>query len=282
MRYMFMRFPEGKTKAVTFSYDDGCINDKRLCEIFDRYGMKATFNINSGFTGDWYLTHKELSGFLENGHELALHGDLHRAPGLISPAEYMSEIIDCKRKLENTYKRIIRGYAYPDSGITRWLSSNTYEKTVEILRDLGVSYARTLGGDNNSFTMPADRYSWVPTAHHNNEKLISWIDEFKTLDVNSQYIAARYPRLMYIWGHSFEFENDNNWDRIESICASLGGKDDIWYASNIEIMDYADAYSSLVFSSDRAIIYNPTLVKLYFNIDGTDHEIGSGETLYLK
>ena len=37
----------GKMKAVTFSYDDGVTQDKRLIELFNKYGLKATFNINS-------------------------------------------------------------------------------------------------------------------------------------------------------------------------------------------------------------------------------------------
>lgn len=40
-------YPHWKEKAVTFSYDDGQIYDRRLVEIFDRYGLKA----NSGRTG---------------------------------------------------------------------------------------------------------------------------------------------------------------------------------------------------------------------------------------
>ena len=44
MLSVFMRYPGGKAKAVTFSYDDGVQQDKRLAEIFDKYGMKATFN----------------------------------------------------------------------------------------------------------------------------------------------------------------------------------------------------------------------------------------------
>ena len=35
-------------KAVTFSYDDGIEQDRRLVEIFNRYGMKCTFNLNTG------------------------------------------------------------------------------------------------------------------------------------------------------------------------------------------------------------------------------------------
>ena len=48
---IFMRFPEGKTKAVTLNYDDGVVQDKRLIEILKPYGIKATFNINSGLFG---------------------------------------------------------------------------------------------------------------------------------------------------------------------------------------------------------------------------------------
>ena len=41
----------GKMKAITFSYDDGVTQDKRLIEIFNKYGLKATFNLNSGLLG---------------------------------------------------------------------------------------------------------------------------------------------------------------------------------------------------------------------------------------
>ena len=41
----------GKNKAITFSYDDGVTQDIRLAEVFNKYGMKCTFNINSGLLG---------------------------------------------------------------------------------------------------------------------------------------------------------------------------------------------------------------------------------------
>ena len=40
---------DGLLKAVTFSYDDGVTQDRRLIELFNKYGLKGTFNINSGF-----------------------------------------------------------------------------------------------------------------------------------------------------------------------------------------------------------------------------------------
>jgi len=35
----------GKSGAVTFSYDDGRIEDIRLVETFNKYGVKGTFHL---------------------------------------------------------------------------------------------------------------------------------------------------------------------------------------------------------------------------------------------
>jgi peptidoglycan/xylan/chitin deacetylase (PgdA/CDA1 family) len=47
-KYAFLRFPEFKRKAVTLSYDDGTKYDEKFIEILNKFGLKATFNINSG------------------------------------------------------------------------------------------------------------------------------------------------------------------------------------------------------------------------------------------
>ena len=41
---VYVCFPEGKAKALTMSYDDGKIQDERLVSIFNRYGIRGTFN----------------------------------------------------------------------------------------------------------------------------------------------------------------------------------------------------------------------------------------------
>ena len=45
---VFMRFPGGLGKALTLSYDDGVEQDIKLIDILNRYGLKCTFNLNSG------------------------------------------------------------------------------------------------------------------------------------------------------------------------------------------------------------------------------------------
>lgn len=281
MRYRWLRFPEGRIKAATFSYDDGVLADIRLAEIFNRHGIKGTFNINSAMQGKNKMTSDQIrEHILDAGHEVALHGKYHIASGAASPINCIKDVLFCRLELEETFGIIIRGMAYPDSGIRNIANGNSYENVRNSMISLGVSYARTLGQDNDSCKLPNDWYSWIPTAHHNNAALFDYIDSFNSVDENCYpYPSGKWPRLMYIWGHSYEFDRNDNWDRIEAICDKLGGREDVWYATNIEIYDYVKAYDSLIFSADDTIVYNPTVTKVWFYVDDKIYSVDPGQTL---
>ena len=287
MKYKFLRFPEGKAKAVTFSYDDGYSADLRLAEIFTKKGLKATFNLNGEINrqGKFGLSDEDVRKVIYGGgHEVAIHGLLHKAPCFVKPVEAIKDILDCRIELEEKFDRIIRGLAYPDSGVSRFQNGSDYDTVKGYLENLGIAYARTLAGDNNSFSIPTDFHRWMPTAHHDNPNIMTWIDEFLGIDMNDGYYfgGRRFPRLFYIWGHSFEFDRNNNWEHIEKITDKLSGKDDTWYATNIEICDYVNAYYSLVTNAVGDIIYNPTLIKIWLDVDGKEYSIAPGETLKIK
>lgn len=283
MRSVFMRYPNGRAKAVTFSYDDGVPQDKRLAELFDKYGMKATFNFNCEYIKKENFTKEQIKEyFLDKGHEIAVHGANHRANGNLRAIEGIRDVLDCRLELEKKCNRIIRGMAYPDSGITQMGNFGSYEQIKNYLIELDIAYSRTLGGDNNSFLLPQDFYAWMPTAHHNNPKIMEYVDEFLNLDISpNAYHARRVPRLLYIWGHSYEFDRHNNWDHIEQICRKLANNDELWYATNIEIYDYVNAYKSLRYSADGHMVYNPTLFKIWLDVDSRLYSINPGETVYI-
>ena len=204
MRSVFLRFPGGKAKALTFSYDDGVVQDKRLAELFDAYGMKATFNMNSEKFRKFNFTKEEMHEyFLDKGHEIAVHGAFHRANGNNRSIEGIRDVLDCRLELEEKCDRIIRGMAYPDTGITQMGNFGNYENIKRYLTDLDIAYARTLNGDNDSFALPEDFHAWMPTAHHDNAKLMDYIDKFVNMDMSTnRYHARRTPKLLYIWDNS--------------------------------------------------------------------------------
>ncbi len=287
MRYRYLRFPEGKTKAFTMSYDDGTRDDIRLAQLCCRYNVKCTFNVNSGMfsnePGKHRLTAQEVrEHLLETGHEIAVHGYMHRAPGTLQPIEWIREVLDDRLGLEKAFGGIIRGMAYPDSGITRFHSGSSYESIRRNLQDLGIAYARSLHGDNDRFLLPEDWYNWLPTAHHKNPQVLEYAEKFVGLEVDTMYCASRYPRLFYLWGHSHEFRYNDNWDRIEAILQILANREDTWYPTNIQLRDYAAAYESLVTSANGAVVYNPTLLEVWFDVDGKLYSVKSGETITIE
>ncbi|MBQ9748527.1 MAG: polysaccharide deacetylase family protein [Clostridia bacterium] len=283
MNYIFPRFPEGRTKAVTLSYDDGHHHDIRLAETINRYGLKCTFNLmGSRVEKERFLSHAFIrEELLGKGHEIANHGYLHRAQNKIRPIEGIRDVLDCRIALEKAFGIIVRGMAYPDSPVNRFTDPDTYERIRGNLTDLGIDYARTFGGDNDAFALPTDWYHWVPTAHHDNPEIMDYIDRFMTLDVSAQYIANRHPRLFYLWGHSFEFEHKQNWDHLEEICRKLGGRSDIWYATNIEICDYVRAYDALRYNAEGTAVYNPTCHTVWLDAAGVPYTVRPGETVRL-
>lgn len=282
MKYLHMRFPKGKFKAVTLSFDDGVKQDVRFCEIITKYGIKSTFNINSGKFGETNrLTPNEIKEFiLDKGHEVAIHGEQHRANGLISPVEGIKDVLNCRMALEKEFDIFIRGMAYPDSGITRFQNGTTYETVKNYLTNLGVLYARTLGGDNNRFEIPTDWHAWMPSAHWLHDCCDKYIDEFLAIG-NSGYSSGLFPRLLYIWGHAYECDQNDgeNWRVLEEMCKKLSGKEDIWYATNIEICEYVKAFNALVFNAEGNKVYNPTLKTIYFYDGGKDYKVEPGETV---
>lgn len=282
MRYQFLRFPNGKAKAVTLSYDDGCADDIRFSDTITKAGFKCTFNLNTA-VNQALSTEQIKEKFLDRGHEIAVHGAYHIAPGNVRSIVGIRDVLDCRLALEERFGIIVRGMAYPDTGITRFANNASYENIKQYLTDLGIVYSRTLAGDNNSFSLPTDWHAWMPTAHHNNPDIMAYIDEFVNIDTSvNAYCARRTPRLFYIWGHAYEFERNNNWEHLDEICDKLGGHDDIWYATNIEIYEYVTAYNSLVYSADGTIIKNPTLFEIWFDIDGQEYKIMPGETLKIQ
>ena len=286
MNYRFLRFPGGKPKALTLSYDDGCRDDIRLVETLNEYGLRCTFNINSGLLGkndrDWRLTAEEIRKYIvDTGHEIAIHGKMHMAPGLSRPVDCIQDVLNCRLELEATFDRIIRGMAYPDSGITNLQNEADYANIRRYLQDLGIVYARSLDGDNDQFRLPSDWLAWMPTAHHRNPQVLEYAEKFLAVNPDKEklYYSERYPRLFYLWGHSFEFTKYNEWDLLDRLCKVLGGHEDVWYATNMEVFEYLQCYNALVFSADGKKVYNPTLTRVWFRTDNKTYAVAPGQTM---
>jgi len=252
-------YPGGRTKALTMSYDDGNIADRKLVEIFNKFGIKGTFHLNSGFFGTGDYIRKDEIAELFKGHEISVHTVTHPFLQNVPIQKMIEEVSEDRKNLEEISNYLVTGMSYP---------FGTYnEDVLKVLSMLGIEYSRTTASHGN-FNLPENFLTWHPTCHHNGN-----INELGQRLIDSKY---KNLSLLYVWGHSFEFNRQDNWQIIEEFCELMANKEEIWYATNIEICHYIKAMKGLQFSADMKMVSNPSALSIWISVDDKPVEIPSG------
>lgn len=223
--------PEGKTKCVTLSFDDQITQDFRLVEIINKYGLKSTFNLNSGTFGlkgtvtahGVSVSHnkikREEAKNLYKGHEIAVHTVNHPDLCKLSKEEIIKEVTEDMKSLSELAGYTVNGMAYP---------YGTYnEEVISTLKECGIKYSRTVV-NTYDFKLPDEFLAWHSTMHFGDEGMMDIVDKFLSSDSSE-------PELLYIWGHSYELDAAGTWELFEEFCKKLSGRDEIWYATNMEV-----------------------------------------------
>ena len=247
----YICFPGGKFKVLTMSYDDGKLEDRRLIEIFNKHGIKGTFHINSGMFAQEIRINPEEFSTLYKGHEIACHTLTHPTIARCPLSEVIKEIGEDRINLERIMHHPVQGLSYPNG-----------------------SYSRIVG-DSYGFELPDNLYEWKATCHHNH-RLLELGEQFSSLT------KKQYLYMMYVWGHSYEFGRDNNWDVMERFCEMVGNRDDIWYATNIDYVNYMEAAKRLVYAYDSSFVYNPSAMSVWICVNNDNYiEVPGGTQVEL-
>lgn len=226
----------GKMKAVTFSYDDGVTQDIRLVEILNRYNLKATFNLNSELLGKGgsldilgkRISHNKINPSdvtsIYKGHEIAAHTLTHPDMTEMPADEVIRQVEQDRLNLSELSGTEVIGMAYPGR------QPNYNSRIARIIEDsTGVKYARTTICSND-FSPQRDLYEFHPSAFHRDwEQLYKLAEKFVELDPKNE-------KIFYIWGHSYEFDINDEWDKFEDFCKFISNRDDIFYGTNKEIL----------------------------------------------
>jgi peptidoglycan/xylan/chitin deacetylase (PgdA/CDA1 family) len=226
-----------KLKFVTFSYDDGVTQDIRLIEIFNKYNLKATFNLNSellgldgalereGKTVSHIKNKKEDIKRIYQGHEIAVHTLTHPMLPELDEKEIIRQVEEDRKNLEDLAGYSVVGMAYPGGGV----NNNDYVAEV-IKKHTKIKYARTITS-THSFDTQDNLYRFNPTVYHHGEwdKLFELGEKFINLETDKK-------QVFYIWGHAYEFDINDTWDKFEELCKLISRKDDIFYGTNREVL----------------------------------------------
>lgn len=205
-------------------WDDGVVDDIRLCALLRAQGARATFNLNYDLHGpkrghDWvYLERKTVQRLARQelsetyaGFTIANHTLTHPFPSRISHATWRQEVFDGRRRLQDHFQQEVRGFAYPYGEYDAILAG--------IVREAGHVYARTCL--NATPCLPAADSMVVSTdCHHADPAFWAYYEAAK----------AAGAEVFYFWGHSYEFMSEEDWACFEAKLCRINADPDVSWA----------------------------------------------------
>ncbi len=276
-----MLFPQGKSKALILSFDDGMLADRKLVKWMNDYGLVGTFHLNSNKLGTKdYLTKDEIKT-LYKGHEISGHTANHPNLTSLSKIDVIYEVLEDRKELERLAGYPVRGMSYP--------FGNTNAFVIEAISGLGIEYGRTVG-DTYNFSIPTDFLTWQPSIHlfgktnyipndtANDRRELAQFYQLTTDFLNSKSLA-----LYYVWGHSWEYEGTGNkWAEVEKFFKMIAKNPDIYYTTQIGLVDYINAFKGLKFSVDKTMVTNLSSINVFIKMNGKAFTIEAGSTKRLN
>jgi peptidoglycan-N-acetylglucosamine deacetylase len=233
------------TAVVTTSWDDGHKCDVRLARALKEHGLGATFYIapqNQEFAKKDLLTSHEIRD-LSRAFEIGAHSMTHRRLPTISEQQAEQEIAESKAVLEHVTGKEIRTFCYPGGEY-----NNLH---VQLVKDAGYRYARTV--DRYKFTVD-DPYEAGTSLHVYNHRFDLWhtarFAKFRPTKVLrclewDALARAMFDRVIkkggiyHIWGHSWEIDQHNDWERLENVFSYISANPNVKYVTNGELAAYS-------------------------------------------
>ena len=206
-------------KIITLSFDDGVTQDKKWIELLKKYKLTCTFNLNSALLGKSgelafpegvRIPHNKVRAEevaeLYRGFEVAAHTRTHPMLTHLSPADIAEQVIGDYLKLSELTGYPVRGMAYPGG------APNYDRLAVEVIgRTTNIRYARTIDS-THQLNFPQNYLLWHPSAHILSDATEGLIERFSKAEQDS---------LLYLWGHSYEFDWKDGWARAEAVLSRL-------------------------------------------------------------
>ena len=229
---------------VTTSWDDGHKLDVRLAALLKKYGIKGTFYVcpqDREFRRADLLNPQEILS-LSKDFEIGGHTITHPHLTSIPLSQANDEIAQSKNYLEELLQREVTAFCYP------YGDYNSQVK--DLVSKCGYKLARTTR--RYTFGMSQDLFEMETTfhayAHYSDLHRICFFSHFSPLNVKKYWnweklaIAlfkhtCRTGGIFHLWGHSWEIEKNNGWQKLENVLAYIATKQDVLHQTNTELLN---------------------------------------------
>ena len=276
-------YPNFSTKAATFSFDDGISQDIELIKVLDECNAKATFYLVGSRLKDNFKsaakseneTETEIYNYVKElykNHEIGNHTYKHTPADLedgktrkdsqgntltgVSEDKLVQDVNDNQKFIKENLDATTRGIAWPNGLPFNRSDYNAIKKGIETS-----GHVFTRDTDNAaSFELPTNWMQWKTNGHIS--QMTDKTNEFINIS------STDGLKLLYIWGHSYEFGENTAVGTLEKFKENLNKlkNANVWFATNGEVYDYANAMNKLSISDD--VVTNHSNQTLYLYVNG--------------
>jgi len=214
-------FPTGARMAALQSWDDGIPQDLRTAELLHRHGWRGTFFLNrsSAMVEHW-------GKLTDWGMEVGSHSWSHPYYPFQSPRRCRDESVLMRAFLESLTGHPVISFAYPFNYGPAYDKDGDY--VLRAQRDAGYLSSRTTMAGAISMDDGVNKQI-LPAGVH-------FLAGPKRIDEEWQRAARSIRGVFYLWGHSYEMVEEEDWKVFEAMLKRYGEHDGVWYASQGDLM----------------------------------------------
>lgn len=225
---------------VTTSWDDGQKTDLKLAKLLTKYGIKGTFYVTASRYDPLPLEREDIVE-ISREHEIGAHTINHVDLVSIPVSEAKNEIEGSKSYIEELIGHQVKMLSYPFGRYNKGIA--------EIVKQAGFIGARTCRPGN--FGMQNNLYEWQITLFASNgsplmalriwwgfrlwkvSALLDWESRAKLLFD----LVLQNGGIYHIYGHSLEFEENKEWDKLERVLNYISRREGVRYMTNGKIVE---------------------------------------------
>jgi hypothetical protein len=216
---------------ITTSWDDGNPLDLKLAELLKKYDVPATFYIPIVYEKRGCMTPQQVRE-IAHSFDIGGHGYYHVRLNKIPSNEAEKGVVEGKKRLEEIIGREVFSFAYPYGnfnddliGIVKRADFIGARTVMLLSREINKPFqmATMVNARNWWFThyllhsLASQDLNLLLFVLRNNLFFKSWDQiALSTLD-----FVANNGGIWHLWGHSWEIEENGDWDRLEAVLNAI-------------------------------------------------------------
>jgi len=232
------------TRTITTSWDDGHPCDRRLADLLGKYGLKGTFYIPRQNEEHTVMNERQIAE-LGRHFEIGGHTLRHRNLRRLSRSDAQAEIKGSFQWLRTLLQKDPVSFCPPYGAYSRHSLDEIYAAGFKVIRTVELL---SPGQHRGLIPTTIQMFDHSPVTLFKHlvkrgrvRNLRLWIGSQFTADTRrlvDHYLEhiATHGGTLHLWGHSWEIDRHQYWDKLERIFSAVSTLQGFTYAENGELV----------------------------------------------